>query len=187
MDLIWTTGPGSVSLEATYPFVSRDGSLRYHAAPNAHLIMTALNLAKRRYPIAILPLLTVILNANVETQQSVIAWAFNALCNAASMHNAFGTVLSVKTTRFKRWAALDETKQRAMLEALRNVKMTAVAPLHQQDDAEFRKRRLARNPGNPQRRPAPPSPVIDPIAKRYSPRLGTSGGHKDRKHPGWRD
>ena len=126
MDLIWTTGPRSVSLEAAYPFVSRGGPLRYHAAPNAHLTMTALNLAKRRHPIAVLPLLAVILNADVETEQSAIAWAFNALCNAASMHYAFGTVISAKDARFKRWAALDDAEQRAMLEALRTVNKTAV-------------------------------------------------------------
>ncbi|KAI5458787.1 hypothetical protein BGZ63DRAFT_407169 [Mariannaea sp. PMI_226] len=116
-EMSWAPGPKTVSLEA-------DGSLRYHAAPNAHLVMNGLNMVKRRYPIAILPLLAVILNANVDTQQSTIAWAFNALCNTASLHYSFKTVVSVKATRFKNWAAWDEAKQRAMLEALRTVRKT---------------------------------------------------------------
>ncbi|KAH7127454.1 hypothetical protein EDB81DRAFT_764631 [Dactylonectria macrodidyma] len=50
VDLVWTTGPkSSMSLEAAYPFASQGGKLEYHASPKGHLVMTALNMVKRRY------------------------------------------------------------------------------------------------------------------------------------------
>lgn len=128
MDMVWSPGPKSTSLEAPYPFTSQDGSLQYHASPNAVLVMTVLNVVKRGFPIVVLPLLAMILNAdarpNFETQQSEIAWAFNALCNVACMHYAFRTVVSNKANRFKEWLTWPVSKQRAMLEALRKVERT---------------------------------------------------------------
>lgn len=123
-DLIWSPGPRSMSLEAAYSFSSRDGSLRYHASPNGHFAMTALNLVKRRHPIVVLPLLAAILNANVQTQQATITWAFNALCNAASVHQATGGIISTKAARFERWQAWEEGIQRAALETERTLMRT---------------------------------------------------------------
>lgn len=79
IDLGWTSSPKSPSLEAAYPFSSRDGPLQYHASPNGQLVMTALNMVKRRHPIVALPLLAVIINADTRTEKPVITW-LSTLC-----------------------------------------------------------------------------------------------------------
>ncbi|KAI9167611.1 Zinc finger protein [Paramyrothecium foliicola] len=112
-DLVWTPGPKSMSLEATYPFASHEGVLQYHAAPNAALIMFILNMVKRNHPIIVLPLLAVILNANIQTERPHIAWAFNALCNSASIHSLSGSS-----------SALDMAAQAEMLETRRTGRKT---------------------------------------------------------------
>ncbi|KAJ6787938.1 hypothetical protein PWT90_03755 [Aphanocladium album] len=103
MNLAWTPGPESVSLEATYPFSStaEDATL-YHSVPNTVLVSTSLNMMKCTFPIAILPAMGIL--ARVPQMQdpglakSTIAWATNS------------------------GLAVDE--KRSILEAQRSVKLT---------------------------------------------------------------
>ena len=114
-----------MSLEAAYPFV-RPGpglELRYHAAPNVYLVMKALNLVKGCYPIVGLPLLAVILRADLRTQQPQVAWAFNALCNTASLFRALRPSFHGKAAQFEDWEAMETSSQVACLEAMRTAAM----------------------------------------------------------------
>lgn len=126
--MIFSVGPKSPSLEAAYPFSSRDGSIRYHASPNGFLVMTTLNIVKRGFPISVLPLMAVILNAHdlpsPNDKYSTTTWAFNALCNTSIMHHASECITSNKANRFEKLAAWDEPKQRALLQAFRTVNPT---------------------------------------------------------------
>lgn len=127
MEMIWSPGPKSMSFEAVYPFCSPDGPgarLQYHATPNVHLVMTALNMTKRCHPIATLPLLAVILRSDVVQQQSQIKWAFNALCNAATVYRLLHRRFSHKVVQFENWAKLDAVSQKAVLEAMRTLQKT---------------------------------------------------------------
>ena len=94
VEMSWTPGPRSISLEAIYPYVSNGHGLAYRAHPNVCLAMTSLNLARRRsYPSIVLPLVAVWLNTHsepdFELRKTRWAWTFNALSNAAIMHQAF--------------------------------------------------------------------------------------------------
>ncbi|KAL6407077.1 uncharacterized protein AUP68_09903 [Ilyonectria robusta] len=95
LELSWTAGPKSLSLEAVYRFVVFNGRLGYHASPNLAIIMTSLNYAKGGRPPIVLPLISVWLNdhdePDFETRKATWAWAFNALSNASIMHQALHT------------------------------------------------------------------------------------------------
>lgn len=127
MELIWTRVPRSMYFEAVYPFSCQNGPLRYHASPIGHFIVSALNLAERDYPIAALPLVAVIRNADrrpsIAAQKLEFSWAFNGLCNTATLHTSSGTAAPNKTTSFKKWGAWSSGEQRHLLKALRTVEM----------------------------------------------------------------
>lgn len=95
LEISWTPGPRSMSLEGVYRFVVFNGQLGYHASPNLAMIMTSINYAKKANPPVVLPLLAVWLNGHnepdFETRKATWAWAFNALSNASIMHQVLYT------------------------------------------------------------------------------------------------
>ena len=66
LEIPWSSGPYSMSIEAIYPYVSTRGRIRYHAAPNVCLIASTLNWIKRQHPSLLLPLVAAWLNVPEE-------------------------------------------------------------------------------------------------------------------------
>lgn len=56
INMSWSPGPRSLSLEAIYPYTSLNDRLAYHVSPNVCLAMNCLNLPKIKFPPIMLPL-----------------------------------------------------------------------------------------------------------------------------------
>ena len=66
LEMPWSSGPYSMSIEAIYPYVSTRGRIRYHAAPNVCLIASTLNWIQRQHPSLLLLLVAAWLNVPEE-------------------------------------------------------------------------------------------------------------------------
>ncbi|KAF4415889.1 hypothetical protein FACUT_13022 [Fusarium acutatum] len=121
LPILWSPGPRSSSLESIYPVTIFEGSPAYHAPPNVCIIMSVLNWAKRRHAIVTLPLVSVWLNASEEpfiSRKSKWLWAYNAITNTALMNRAFD-LEDTHNDQIQKWARMDASQRRDILEALR--------------------------------------------------------------------
>ncbi|WKT48784.1 Zinc finger C2H2-type [Fusarium oxysporum f. sp. vasinfectum] len=123
LPMSWSPGPHSPSLECILPVVLFENQLAYHAPPNVCLVMSFLNWAKRQHIPIVLPLVAVWLKtwdseSAFESRKGQLAWAFNALSNAAILTQAFHVVGTHKN-RLNLWDTWSPSTQREVLEMLR--------------------------------------------------------------------
>lgn len=122
LEISWSPGPHSPSIEAVYPYVISGGHLGYHEAPNVAIIMSSLNRAKWNHAPLALPAVAVWLRAHDEpdflVRKARWAWAFNALSNAAILQSLFHGSMRHKE-QLKKWAEWDLAKQKNVLNILR--------------------------------------------------------------------
>ncbi|XEU95364.1 hypothetical protein FSHL1_000648 [Fusarium sambucinum] len=123
----WAPGPRSPSIESIYPVVKFEGHYAYHAPPNACLIMSFINWAKRQHPVIALPLVAVWLNAcqepNFDSRRQQCAWAFNALSNLTTITRSWKTMGRHKS-KMERWNVLEPNQQCDILELQRTGEKT---------------------------------------------------------------
>ena len=122
LEMPWSPGANSISIEAIYPYVSAGGRIRYHALPNVCVIASTLNWVKVQHPSLLLPLVAAWLNVpesdGFTRGKERWSWIYNALTNVMIMGQIFG-LYGPHAVRSARWAKWDSAKQQAVLEALR--------------------------------------------------------------------
>ncbi|KAM5349633.1 hypothetical protein ACJ41O_006138 [Fusarium nematophilum] len=146
LQMAWSAGPFSVSMEAVYVLVVSGGRIAYHANPNVHLILHGLNISKGGQPPIMMPVVASWLNSlgepDFEKRKAQLSWAFNAIANSATLCRVFH--LSNKhASQVKLWSEWSLDKLAAVLEALRTgVKTTVVnqALARYSEDELFRPR-----------------------------------------------
>lgn len=118
----WAPGPMSCSIEAIYPFAIFGKRVVYHAPSHVGTIMTSLNLAKRRHPILVLPLVTQLLRTRDEPsfEACKATWSYvnTALGNVGTMGTIFNCHMPHKR-RTEKLQQRTQDKQRAILEHMR--------------------------------------------------------------------
>ncbi|KAG5751995.1 hypothetical protein H9Q70_005337 [Fusarium xylarioides] len=123
LPMSWSPGPQSPSLECILPVVLFENQLAYHAPPNVCFVMSFLNWAKRQHIPIVLPLVAVWLKAcdsesAFESRRIRLAWAFNALSNAAILTQVCH-ILGSHKDRLNRWGTWSPSTQSEVLEMLR--------------------------------------------------------------------
>ena len=110
------------SIEAIYPFAIFDKRVVYHTPSNVGTIMSSLNLAKRRHPILVLPLVAQLLRThdepNFETRKATWSYINTALGNVGIMCTIFNCHMPYKPKTVKLQQRTQD-EQRAILEHMR--------------------------------------------------------------------
>lgn len=126
LELLWTPGPFSASLEAICPFAISNGEIAYHTNSNSGLVLSCLNFAKRRHPLLVLPLAAVWLNAHdlkdFEEEKAVKSWALNSACNMSLLGQLIGC-WDNHLVQKSRWSGQSTNELREILDTIRTGSM----------------------------------------------------------------
>jgi hypothetical protein len=115
LEMLWTPGPTSPSVEAVYQAVQAHGRLAYHGSTNVGMIMAFLNMMKRRFPILVLPITSAFMRAETEAQRT---WALVAADNLCALFYLFN-LAATHQAKFAEWSRKRMDSIEDMLDVMR--------------------------------------------------------------------